>query len=52
MFSGMPKFAGVLLLISVIAGGFGEAYAPSKLIVAGDAAATVATLKVLSSFTG
>jgi hypothetical protein len=39
------KVAGVLLLISVVAGGFGEAYAPSKLIVAGDAAATVANLK-------
>ncbi len=39
------KVAGVLLLISIIAGGFGEAYAPSKLIVAGDAAATVANIK-------
>ena len=39
------KVAGVLLLISVVAGGFGEAYAPSKLIVADDAAATVANIK-------
>ena len=39
------KVAGVLLLISVVAGGFGEAYAPSKLIVAGDATATVANIK-------
>jgi hypothetical protein len=39
------KAAGVLLLISVVAGGFGEAYAPSKLIVADDAAATVANIK-------
>ena len=39
------KVAGVLLLISVVAGGFGEAYAPSKLIVAGDAATTVENLK-------
>lgn len=39
------KVAGVLLLISLVAGGFGEAYAPSKLIVAGDAAATAANLK-------
>lgn len=39
------RVAGVLLLISVVAGGFGEAYAPSKLIVAGDAAATVANIK-------
>jgi len=39
------KVAGVLLLISIVAGGFGEAYAPSKLIVAGDAGATVANIK-------
>jgi uncharacterized protein DUF4386 len=39
------KVAGVLLLISMVAGGFGEAYAPSKLIVAGNAAATVANIK-------
>jgi hypothetical protein len=38
------KLAGVLILVSVVAGGFGEAYAPSKLIV-GDAAATVANIK-------
>ncbi len=34
------RTAAVLFLISVIAGGFGEAYVPSKLIVAADAAAT------------
>jgi hypothetical protein len=39
------KVAGVLLLVSVVAGGFGEAYAPAKLIVANDAAATVANIK-------
>jgi len=39
------KVAGVLLLISIVAGGFGEGYAPSKLIVAGDAATTVANIK-------
>ena len=39
------KVAGVLLLISLVAGGFGEAYAPSRLIVAADAAATAANLK-------
>ena len=39
------KVTGVLLLISVVAGGFGEAYAPAKLIVADDAAATVANIK-------
>src|SRR5499425_3303211 len=35
------KIAGVLMLLSFIGGGFGEAYVPSKLIVATDAAATV-----------
>lgn len=34
------KVAGALFLISMIAGGFGEVYVPSQLIVAGDAAAT------------
>jgi hypothetical protein len=38
------RIAGVLFLISLVAGGFGEAYAPSKLIVSNDAAATVANL--------
>jgi len=39
------RIAGVLLLVSLVAGGFGEAYAPSRLIVSGDAAATVANLR-------
>jgi hypothetical protein len=39
------RVAGVLFLISLVAGGFGEAYVPTKLIVSGDAAATVANLK-------
>jgi Domain of unknown function (DUF4386) len=39
------KVAGVLLLVSIVAGGSGEAYAPSKVIVAGNAAATVANIK-------
>jgi hypothetical protein len=34
------RFAGVLYLISILAGGFGELYVPSALIVSGDAAAT------------
>ena len=38
------KVAAVLLLISVVAGGFGEAYVPSRVIVSGDAAATVANI--------
>ena len=39
------RMAGVLFLTSIIAGGFGEAYVPSKLIVSGDAAATAANLR-------
>lgn len=39
------RIAGVLLIVSLVAGGFGEAYVPSKLIVSGDAAATVANLR-------
>lgn len=38
------RVAGVLFLISLVAGGFGEAYAPSKIVVATDAAATVANI--------
>jgi Domain of unknown function (DUF4386) len=38
------RVAGVLFLISLVAGGIGEAYVPSKLIVSGDAAATVANI--------
>jgi hypothetical protein len=34
------RAAGVLFLISFVAGGFGEAYVPSQIIVSGDAAAT------------
>ena len=39
------RIAGVLFLISMVAGGFGEAYVPAKLIVSGDAAATAANIK-------
>lgn len=39
------RIAGVLFLLSLVAGGFGEFYVPSKLIVAGDAAATAANIK-------
>jgi hypothetical protein len=39
------RIAGALLLISLVAGGFGEAYVPSKIIVSGDAAATVANIR-------
>ena len=39
------KAAGVLFLVSLVAGGFGEAYVPAKIIVSGDAAATAANFK-------
>lgn len=39
------KIAGVLVLLTFVAGGFGEAYVPSKLIIATEAAATVENLK-------
>ena len=34
------RIAGVLFLLSLVAGGFGELYVPSKLIASGDATAT------------
>ena len=34
------RIAGALLLVSIVAGGIGEAYIPATLIVSGDAAAT------------
>jgi hypothetical protein len=39
------RIAGALFLVSLVAGGLGEAYIPSKLIVAHDAAATLANIK-------
>ena len=39
------RIAGVLFLLSLIAGGFGEAYVPAKLIVSADPTATVANLR-------
>jgi Domain of unknown function (DUF4386) len=38
------RVAGLLFLISMVAGGIGEAYVPSQLIVSSDAAATVANI--------
>src|SRR5215831_5347611 len=38
------RIAGVLLLVSLVAGGFGESYAPSTLIVPGNASATAHNL--------
>jgi hypothetical protein len=40
------KVAGVLILLSFIGGGFGEAYVPSKLVVATDAAVTMENLRL------
>ena len=37
---GYARLAGALTLVSLIAGGFGEAYVPAKLMVPGNAAAT------------
>src|SRR6185436_2442325 len=42
---GYARAAGVLLLLSMIAGGVGEMYVPSKLIVSADAAMTAANLR-------
>jgi hypothetical protein len=39
------RIAGVLFLLSLVAGGFGEAYVPSKLIVSADPTATAANLR-------
>ncbi|HSS20588.1 MAG TPA: DUF4386 domain-containing protein [Pyrinomonadaceae bacterium] len=39
------RIAGMLFLCSLVAGGLGEAYVPAKLILSGDAAATVANLQ-------
>ena len=38
------RIAGALFLVSIVAGGFGESYAPSQLIVSGNANATAQNL--------
>lgn len=38
------RTTGIVLFVAIVAGGFGEAYAPSTLIVAGNAAATAHNL--------
>jgi hypothetical protein len=43
------KIAGVLFLVSMVAGGFGEFYVPSTLIVAGDATATAKNIMEFNS---
>lgn len=42
------RAAGVLALVSFVAGGFGEAYVPAKIIVAGNAAATMENVRALN----
>jgi hypothetical protein len=42
------RAAGILFLLSIIGGGLGEAYVPSKIIVANDAAATAANIKAFT----
>lgn len=42
------RITGVLFLISLVAGGLGEAYIPSRIIVAGDAAATVGNIRTFA----
>ncbi len=43
------RIAGVLFLLSFVAGGFGEAYVPSKLIVSAGATATAENIKAFDS---
>ncbi len=43
------RIAGVLFLISFVAGGFGEAYVPSRLVVSADATATAQNIKAFDS---
>lgn len=43
------RAAGVLFLLSIMAGIFGEAYVPSRIIVSGDATATAKNINALNS---
>ncbi len=43
------RLAGILGVITLVAGGFGEAYAPSRIIVSGDAAATARNILAMES---
>jgi hypothetical protein len=46
---GLTRIAGILLFVSLIAGGFGELYAPAMVTVATDAAATVEKIRSLNT---
>ena len=43
------RIAGILFLISLVVGGFGEAYVPSKLMVSSDATATAQNIRAFES---
>ena len=43
------RIAGILFLLSMVAGGFGEFYVPTKLIVAADAGATANNIRTFAS---
>ncbi len=43
------RIAGVLFLLTIVTGGFGEAYVPSRLVVSGDATATANNIHALGS---
>src|SRR5713101_8510205 len=43
------RIAGVLFLLSLVAGGFGEFYVPSKLIVSADATATAKNINAFGT---
>ena len=43
------RVAGVLFLLSILGGAFGEAYAPSRILVSGDATATAKNITAMSS---
>lgn len=45
----LARWIGILLLISLVAGGFGEGFVPSKMIVAGDAGATAHNIVAFQS---
>ena len=44
----LPRVAGLLLFVSLIAGGFGELYVPMRITVSADAAATMQRIQSLS----
>jgi hypothetical protein len=45
----LARWIGILVLVSLVAGGFGEGYVPSKMMVAGDAGATARNIVAFQS---